>query len=349
MVKRRIVTSIAAALTALTAVSGMAAMAAEPTATGLVAVGPTSPSHGFPVWYRDANGLTLEQCLDGANPLCGFLPGDIPDPNRAISFPANFPEEAFWMLAGATMATRNGGSAGLTLGLEGAFANGAVVPGDQVSFGRVRIRVDNLVEGATYKVTHPYGVDTFTNVSGGVKSINFTDDVGIARNDFTGALNSRVGPFLTWDPISEAPAGFVGDPDVDHRVTGSPYGTNVFRIEGPNVGEAGSPFLCTPSSLDCIQTDLFSLMGKVATASGVTADAAYFTRTADGRSVIDVYAHTDPLDNIRVTGQGFSTTELAADPSGRYYARLDVKGPVPQTITISNLSDQPATVVTTKV
>jgi hypothetical protein len=60
---------IAVALTLTTA--GIVS-AAEPARAGLAAVGPTSSEHGFPVWYRDSNGLALELCLEGGNPLCGF-------------------------------------------------------------------------------------------------------------------------------------------------------------------------------------------------------------------------------------------------------------------------------------
>src|SRR6478735_10752916 len=46
---------------------------------GLTASGPVNAEYGFPSWYSDSTGVRLEPCLDGDNPLCGFLPGDIPD------------------------------------------------------------------------------------------------------------------------------------------------------------------------------------------------------------------------------------------------------------------------------
>jgi hypothetical protein len=42
--------------------------------------------------------------------------------------------------------------------LEAAFANGDVVPGDQMVFGRVRIRFD-APAGERYRIVHPYGID----------------------------------------------------------------------------------------------------------------------------------------------------------------------------------------------
>jgi hypothetical protein len=230
-------------------------------------VGPRDPDHGFPVWYQDSKGLLLELCIDGP-PLC--LEG-LPNPNQPASVsptPAlsNFPEEAFWWAGEASMPTRNGGSALLVLAREAAFggADEAVRDGDQVSFSRVRIRIDNLVPGATYKVTHPYGVNVFRNVAGGRRGINFTQDVGCALSpnpnspgcNFRDALFGRVDPFLTWDPAfaPAPPLGYVGDPRRPHRVTGSPRGTNFFRIEGPNVGGRGD---------NMIQTSRFAVQGKI--------------------------------------------------------------------------------------
>ena len=66
---------------------------------GLAAVGPTSSAYGFPTWYSDKAGTRLEPCLDGDNPLCGFLPGDIPDATQPVAFPGNFPDEFFYFLA----------------------------------------------------------------------------------------------------------------------------------------------------------------------------------------------------------------------------------------------------------
>jgi len=247
------------------------------------------------------------------------------------------------MLATATMDTRGGGRATLTLALEAAFASGPVAAGDQISFGRVRIRVDNPQPGATYRVIHPYGVDEFTNVEGGERGINYTQDIG--SGDFTDALESRVGPFLTWAPPSSAPPGFLGDPNVPHVITGSPFGTNVFRIEGPNIGAPGSPFLCSPPSTDCIQTPLFSLMGKKATLAGVAPLRATYSRTVSG-GALDVFASSQPAQSLQVRSPGFSTTTLEGAPDGRYYARISLgSGPLPASITLVNVTDEPDTVV----
>jgi len=90
-------------------------------ALGLAAVGPTGSAYGFPTWYSDKGDTRLEPCLDGDDPLCGFLPGDIPDATLPIAFPGNFPDEFFYFLASSTLTLPGGGRAVLTSGLEAAF------------------------------------------------------------------------------------------------------------------------------------------------------------------------------------------------------------------------------------
>ena len=328
---------------------GLGAHASHPGGSHLTTVGPIDPSNGFPVWYRDANGVSTELCLEPRNPLCGFAPGDVPQPDAPLTVPGNFPHEAFWMLASAEMGTAGGGRARLTLALEAAFAQDEVIAGEQISFGRIRIRVDNLRPGATYRVTHPYGVNAFTVEAGenAERGINFTEDIG--GPDFARALESRVGPFLTWAPLSSAPPGYLGNPDVPHVITGSPFGTNVFRIEGPGVGAPGSPFLCRPPSTDCIQTNLFSLMGKRATRAGVGVVRATYSRTAATGALVDVFAFSQPGQTLHLRGPGVRTTPLAGNTAGQYSARLGMESAaVPASVNVVNVSDEPDMVVSVK-
>src|SRR5436305_5130769 len=162
------------------------------------------------------------------------------------------------------MPTSDGGQALMRVGLEAAFLSGpVVVDGQQVTFGRIRFRLDNLQAGATYTITHPYGVDTFVAQTALRRGINATTDVGCVPKaagvacDVSLALGSRIGPFLTWDTLGAAvdapPAGFIGNFSVPHRVTGSPLGTNVFRVDGPYVGRPGG---------NSIQTALLQWSGQ---------------------------------------------------------------------------------------
>jgi hypothetical protein len=332
--------AIATAL-AVVAASGAAAIAAEdPASTAhLAAVGPTSSLDGFPVWYKDKSNpaLRLEPCLTVGDPMCAAGPDEIPDPEKPLSFPDNFPEEFFYMLGNAEINTPAGGQAKMILGLEGAFANG-VHPGEQIVFGRIRMFARDLVPGGHYIVTHPYGVDEGVAEDDGQLRLN--EDVGVAPGVFTGALNSRIGPFLQWTD-NAAPAGYIGDPNVDHAVTGSPFGTNFFRIE--RVDGDGNP-------IESFQTDLFSLQGKKATNSGVDADRATYTPDGDrAGGTIDVFASSDPdatgTPSIQAKAAGVDAVTLRGS-AGHFFGQLHYNGAPPASLTVTNASDNPPAVKT---
>jgi len=122
---------------------------AVPGAVPLAEFGPVDPVHSFPEYYQDSNGLALQVCLDFVcNPA---LP--VPNPNLPISFPDNFPVEVFYFRAISTI-TAGSVRALLNDQLEGSFANGNVaIPGDQIVFSRVRVRIFGASPGGTYTVT----------------------------------------------------------------------------------------------------------------------------------------------------------------------------------------------------
>jgi hypothetical protein len=244
----------------LAALLCLAAVTSPPAGAQVVgeAVGPINKATGFPKWYQDSRGLRLGLCLEG--PLCLER---LPNPRERAFVAAkarnsNFPEEAFWW-AGEASIDRPGGGALLVMAREAAFANEVPKRGDQMSFSRVRVRVDGLVAGGRYTVTHPYGTDTYVAEDDGQGGgeINVTEDIGcgvgpLTRCNFAEALEGRVDPFLVWDPaVAPAPpAGYVGDPRREHRVVGSPTGNNFFRVVGPGLGAGG------------IRTNLFAIQGK---------------------------------------------------------------------------------------
>src|SRR5439155_528968 len=143
----------------------------------------------------------------------------------------------------------------------------AVVAGDQVVFSRVRFRIDTPAAG-TYTITHPFGVHTLTAAAAGRRSINFTDDCLLSvpptcgpagLNAFTTPLApfSWISTWLQWDATPPAPpAGHIGDPAILHTITGSPCGTNFFRVEGPGLPAGG------------VETNLWSVLGKKASVCG---------------------------------------------------------------------------------
>ena len=221
-------------------------------AVPLAGFGPIDPANGFPTYYQDSTALALAPCLDVVcNPALG-----LPDPTLPLSFPDNFPVEVFYSRAVAKM-TAGTVSALYTAAVEGTFLNGVVaLPGDQIVFSRVRVRVAGLQPGGLYTVTHPYGVKTFTADGFGV--INDTQTVGAVPLQFQLALAGPVGPFLRFATgLVPPPPGTIGNPVDLQTVTGSRCGQNFFRVVGPGLPVGG------------IQTNQFSpVIGKVAQTCG---------------------------------------------------------------------------------
>lgn len=293
---------------------------------GLVQAGPVSTTNGFPVWYQDSAGRRLELCTDAGDPLCGIPADEVPNPAAPVSFPGNFPGESFYQLVAAEVPLPGGGSVGLNLALEATFANGAAVPGDQIVFARTRVDIRGGAAGSTYRIKHPFGemtVDTDADGRGRLVS-----DIGVAPGNFNLALTGDFGPFLRWNPAvaPAAPAGYVGDPDVLHRVVGGLAGWNRMTV-WQGTTQRGT-------------TDLFSITGKIATNTGLTVDGA----TVDN-GFLNVFA-TSSGTQLEVSGQTgrFATTAMVNDPgSERFYARIPLQAgaPLPTEVTVRNLGDNP--------
>jgi hypothetical protein len=289
---------------------------------GLERVGPVLSSVGYPQWFQDATGITFEFCsvdtqFELDNGLCLLLPGDTTVPEV---FPSTFADEHFYWAADAngdwTLPGFTGAGVGLVLGLEAAFAVGPPVPGDQIVFGRLRIRVDAIPLSGTYTVYTPYGKYVFENQVAGER-IFFTEDIGItcARGDFTCALGASIGPFLLpsntpggpeLPPVSFPETGtklFIADPGRDGPVTGSvlpPYEVlnggvpaqidpNVFRVEAPN-------------GAVIFETNNFTLMGRLFTgniAGRIDVERASYSRDGGGQQ-LDVFATGFPTRQARL-------------------------------------------------
>jgi len=330
-------TTTAAVIAPLAVVANAAVVVPDAPRTGaLVQVGPIA-DHGFPTWYRDTNGIRLEGCTTLDDPLCSTLPDEVPNPDQPISYPNNFPGEFFYQLASASVAAGTAGTVDVGMDLEGAWATEVVREGDQMVFGRIRIRASTAPSGE-YRITHPYGVDEFTATGG--TGINMTEDIGTTPGAFGGALNSRVGPFLTWDTFTpgdttpggpgEPPAGYVGVPGELHAVKGSPYDTNFVKVERK----------AADGSWQVIgQTNLFDVQGRLAVNDGVDVQQATYSTAADGTKVVEVFATSEAGAAIKMIAPdlGYKAITLEEDSyeastgpttshqEGRYYGRFAVK------------------------
>jgi hypothetical protein len=279
---------------------------------------------GFPAWYQDSTGLTLEFCdpkdvLEVAGGWCVVTTPEVPVLPEV--YPTRFFDEHFYTRAGATMTTAGGSVAVLDLGIE-AVAQNVPAAGGNITFSRIRVKLTAVPVSGIYRFIHPYGEESLEGVAG--ERIFFTNDVGIgADGDFSGALTSRLGPFLL---PSASPGGaelpavagpgvgnlrkYIADPARLGPATGStlPYFTdstgalrnhNIFRIEGPfgsNLGGQG---------IDYIETTNFSLAGRLFTAAipgRVDVDRASYARDASGNK-LDVYARAFQTTSGRMPAQ----------------------------------------------
>ncbi|WEL53082.1 hypothetical protein PZ739_14670 [Pseudomonas kermanshahensis] len=329
------------------AVAILAGMLQIPAQAALNAVdpGPYNLANGnFAGWYQDSHGRTLDLCLTKAVSsrvagapgapayMCTLLPTPgVFDDTQPIAFPTNFPDEAFWFTADAAIVdAARGIDLSYGTAIEAAFAAEEPVEGDQVSFARVRIRVDVPTAG-TYVVTHPYGVEVFDVPAGGRRAINMTRDIGIAgAGDFSGALKGDVGPFLRSvnGPYTEGSERFIGDPNLDERVTGSPFNTNFVRIEGPG-------------GID-LRTELFSISGKLSDVALPTPlmpqRTTYSRRTENG----DLHAQQDvfvmappPPAAVTLTSQTPNLNLTEANGTGAWYAQSVLNPNVPTTLVLT--------------
>ena len=355
-------------LAKITAVATMLALASSAFAD-LNRVGPANnpspPGNGFPAWYQDLGGLVLDFCLPTVNATqdpqhlqqtaCLLV-----DP-APYTFPAAFPAEVFYHRVVSTpmITSAAGKRATLVLALEGSFGNGTPTAGQQMVFTRIRLTAGVPFDG-TYTVTHPYGTETFANVTSGAgnRDIFWTEDVGLAPLIFTDALTSRVGPFLqhvedtlidpaTGLPFVPVPGGpaaqplvlpfdpvtgfipgvsrfFLGDGVTARYITGSPFATNYFEMCGPFDG---------PGFPDrCIRENLFTVTGmlhdpNVPVGSPLSVTRASYGRT-DGASQVDVMARASlsPGQAVapKLTAAGQSVAPvLMAGPTvlGDWYAQ----------------------------
>lgn len=313
----------------------------------LTHAGPRDEEHGFPLWFEDDEGHRLGLGVGSGITTDPRLPavGELPDPGAPIRFPANFPDESFYFLAEARMSVAGADGptrARLILAIEAAFGGtGEVSATAPVVFSRIRVRVDDLVPGASYVVTHPYGV------SGPLAAddrgrLFVTDDRGIADEQLEQVLTAGVvAPFLV---ATGAPPGYLGGGVTPTTVTGSPFGTNIFRIEGPGIGalpESRDP--ARPDDLDRAQTDLFTVQGRIADRLGVAADAATYTRDSAGGVTVHVHARSAPDQLLELDSP--QTGRVALAVQGRHGVVAASAAAVPAQIRLVNASDSPPTAV----
>jgi len=316
-----------------------------------VDTGPYIPANGgFAAWYQDSHGRTLALCLSKAvssrvpgtpgapTYMCNLLPTPgVFDDAQPVVFPTNFPDEAFWFTADAAIVDAARGI-DLSYGsaIEAAFAAEEPVEGDQVSFARVRIRVDVPVAG-TYVITHPYGIEVFNIDTPGRRAINMTRDIGIGSpKTYDGALKGDVGPFLRsvngpyteTNPVSGGAEQFIGDPNLNEAVTGSPFNTNYIRIEGPG-------------GLD-LRSTVFAISGKLSAVVRptplITQRSTYSRRQGASAPIAqqDVFVLAPPPPATVSLSSSTPALKLTeADTTGNWYVQSSINPTLPTTLQVT--------------
>ncbi|MCG2622714.1 Ig-like domain-containing protein [Arthrobacter sp. I2-34] len=293
------------AATAVLLAGALTPLGLAPARAELAGRGPVDPQNGFPSWYSDGT-VKLQLCYT-AEPGCLSTP-----PNSGpASYPDNFPEEAFWYAAEAS-----GGSLRLyQAALEGAHLNGPVVPGEQIGFARLRFRLKDLVPGADYTITHPYGVQVVTAEDDG--TVYETFDAGVCAPtrttpcDWDGVGEAFLGDYelgstATFLRQIGAPAGKLGDPNVPAPVTGAPSGNNFVTVAGPNAGGRG---------IDTLTVDTFAVQGVLFEGDDGAPGTPDLTDASDsGRSAADNITNVaTPEFTGSLPGPDGGTVELLLD------------------------------------
>jgi hypothetical protein len=285
--------------------------------------GPVHPVNGFASYVQDSEGLALELCLSGdGNGICFFDPAI---PNNQFSEAIGFGAEGFWWLAEGSVATTQV-DALVVMAAEAAFAAEVPGPGEQFPFTRLRIRIDTTNPGI-YTLTHPYGQQTWTLETAGVKAVNETNDLQFAPN----AMNQgRVGPWLTSvgapfaDPLG-GPGSFIGN-GTPLPAVGSPCGTDFVRLTATQLN--GAPLNIDPTDLDgdgrtdSVSSNLFTIFGKhyEGTVQTPLTAAATYSRAADGSVRVNVFAKAPTTATVTAL-VGATPTSLGGD-GDRYFASL---------------------------
>ncbi|MEY4831691.1 MAG: hypothetical protein RLZZ562_3487 [Planctomycetota bacterium] len=325
---------------------------------GLKRVGPVDDYVGYPYWYEDTTGLKLGICKDpgrcffGASPLAPVsFPQSVAD---AQAGNYNWPDEMFYYAA------ENLEIAPLPLrarvlwhvAIEGAFASGSVMPGQQVTWSRLRIRLRGLAPESAYTIRHPYGEEVIeTDVEGGAF---YTRDLGLVLGDFTGAIYGDVGPFLVPTGFNRnSPKGtYLSDGGLTlETVEGSPLGRNYVEYEGPGIGQF-FPALAVDGNPNKIRSSVFSMQGQVAEQHGVGIDDAYYSASGNSTdstlaTTVSVFAQSAEGQNMIARAQSGAWVPMQESSTpGHYFAQIDLGGAnsaLPSNLEVRNASDTPVT------
>jgi hypothetical protein len=225
---------------------------------GLSAVGPVNPmsTNGFPTWYTDANGVTVElpiPPLGNGVTAPTMIYGPLTPASNLVAQRAGFDTEAFYFIARSPKAFQTRfGKAVVTLGLEASYVSGIPTDGDQMVFARIRINAA-VQNAGTYTFFHPWGSETITVTQADITNktgLRFTKDIGLTPgwvSNGAGGWTQVAAPLGFYSVLQAGntmstflravapapPAGWIGDGVTEATFTGSPIAYNKIRLQGP--------------------------------------------------------------------------------------------------------------------
>ena len=284
------------------------------TCTQPFTTGPLNPVNGYAETVTDINGVSLQICKNAD--LCFFDPvvaGNLTSEQTGTG------GESFWWLADSQLTAPSGLDAVLVMAAEATYTTEEPTPGEQLSFTRLRIRIDAPFTGV-YTVDYPYGRESYRveALAAGdeireVFDISFTPDM-LSNTPATG----RVGPWLQWTG-NDAPVGYIGDGATPHTVVGSPCAApqNFFRITAVDL--EGNPLPiggvdAQGQAINFVQTDLFTVMGQKADGrfqTPLASERVSYARTAGGTQV-DAFAVSGAATAVEM--RDFVTTAGTSAP-----------------------------------
>ncbi|KKT86448.1 MAG: hypothetical protein UW86_C0031G0001, partial [Microgenomates group bacterium GW2011_GWA1_Microgenomates_45_10] len=151
-----------------------------------------------------------------------------------------------------------------------------------------------------------------------------------ALPNFSSALAGQVGPYLTWTTFNTNPAltdaqlsnpanpgrRYVGNPAIDHAVTGSPTGQNSFSVTGPGLSN--------------FTTNLFGVSGRLADTTGPVITIIGLNPVEVAQNAVYIDAGTTALDDfdgiVVVTTTGLPVDTAIAGPKTVTYTATDRSG-----------------------
>jgi hypothetical protein len=252
---------------------------------------PDAAAGGFPAYYTDDSGVSLQLCVDGSARCGGATATD--DGGGGPGVAVSPDGEGFYWMATATVRSPRG-----TIDVEFAHEAAWASATQRFVFDRTRIRGD--MKPGKYTLLTPYGRTRFAAEGTGQRNVNLTQDLGCAQ-ERGGRCAGKMTNFLR---AVGAPLGYIGNGASLTKVAGGTERNNLVLL-GPDGSAIGrtARFAITGKLADGPAAILSKQMVKF----GNTSRVAHQSVTLRNRGTESL-----TLQGIRVVGD----KNLKLDPTG---------------------------------